>query len=113
SVKAADVVYSWNRVARLPENDYQSASIFEPVQGYADVQSGKAQALSGLRAADDYTVVATLTAPAGFWLVELGLWAAAVIDQKVVASKGEDTWWTTPEGLVGTGPFRMTSRVKG
>jgi oligopeptide transport system substrate-binding protein len=113
SVKAADVVYSWNRVARLNEGEYQSASIFEPVQGYEDVQSGRAQTLSGLRTTDDYTVVATLAAPAGFWLVELGLWAVAVVDQKVVASKGEDTWWTTPEGLVGTGPFRLTARVKG
>jgi oligopeptide transport system substrate-binding protein len=28
----------------------------------------------------------------------------------VVAAKGEDAWWTTPEGLVGTGAFRMSSR---
>jgi ABC-type oligopeptide transport system, periplasmic component len=113
TVKAADVLYSWNRVASLDADEYPSASIFERVQGYAEVQSGRAQTLSGLRKSDDFTIVATLTAPAGYWLVELGLWPAAVIDQKVVAGKGEDTWWTTPEGLVGTGPFRMTSREKG
>ena len=113
TVKAADVLYSWNRVARLNANDYPSATIFENVRGYTDVQSGHAQTLSGLRKADDYTIVATLTEPAGYWLVELGLWATAVIDQNVVAGKGEDTWWTTPEGLVGTGPFRMSGRVKG
>jgi len=112
-VKAADVLYSWNRVASLNQDDYASATIFENVQGYADLQSGRATTLSGLRAGDDYTVVANLTEPAGYWLVELGLWAAAIVDQKVVAGRGEDTWWTTPEGLVGTGPFRMTSREKG
>jgi ABC-type oligopeptide transport system substrate-binding subunit len=112
-VKAEDVLYSWNRVARLKADDYFSAVIFEVVKGYAEVQAGRAQTLSGLNKSDDYTVVATLIAPAGFWLVELGLWAAAVIDQKVVAASGEDTWWTTPEGLVGTGPFRMSSRDKG
>jgi len=113
TVKAADVIYSWNRVASLNGDEYPSASIFERVQGFAEVQSGRATTLSGLRKSDDYTVVATLTAPAGYWLVELGLWAAAVIDQGVVAGKGEDTWWTTPEGLVGTGPFKMTGRQKG
>jgi oligopeptide transport system substrate-binding protein len=113
TVKAADVLYSWNRVASLNADKYPSASIFESVQGFANVQSGRAKTLSGLRKSDDYTVVATLTAPAGFWLVELGLWAAAVVDQRVVAGKGEDTWWTTPDGLIGTGPFRMTSREKG
>lgn len=113
TVKAADVLYSWNRVANLNADKYPSASIFESVQGFADVQSGRAKTLSGLRKSDDYTIVATLTAPAGYWLVELGLWAAAVVDQRVVAGKGEDTWWTTPDGLIGTGPFRMTSREKG
>jgi oligopeptide transport system substrate-binding protein len=112
-VRAADVLYSWNRVARLNTDVYQSASIFEPVKGFADMQAGRAKTLSGLNTTDDYTVVATLTAPAGYWLVELGLWAAAVIDQNVVARQGEDAWWTTPEGLVGTGPFRMSSREKG
>jgi oligopeptide transport system substrate-binding protein len=113
TVKAADVLYSWNRVASLNVDEYPSASIFEEVEGYAAMQSGRAQTLSGLRKTDDYTIVATLTEPAGFWLVELGLWSAAVVDQRVVAGKGQDAWWTTPEGLVGTGPFKMTSREKG
>ena len=112
-VKAADVLYSWNRVARLTGDFYGSASIFENVQGFADVQEGRAQVLSGLRQSDDYTIVATLTVPTGYWLVLLSLWAATVVDQSVIAAKGEDTWWTNPDGLVGTGPFRMTGREKG
>lgn len=112
-VKAADVLYSWNRVARLNEDVYGNASIFHLVSGYADVQSGRAETLSGLTKPDDYTVVARLTAPGGYWLVELGLWGAAVVDQEVVAAQGEDAWWTTPAGLIGTGPFRMTSRAPG
>ncbi len=110
---ADDVLYSWNRVARLTGDFYGSASIFEKVQGFADVQEGRARVLSGLRKSDNYTVVATLTAPAGYWLVLLGLWSSAVIDQNVVAAQGEDAWWRTPEGLIGTGPFRLSSREKG
>ncbi|HEV2035137.1 MAG TPA: ABC transporter substrate-binding protein [Candidatus Dormibacteraeota bacterium] len=111
-VKAADVLYSWNRMAALV--DYASSIIFEVVAGYSEVLAGRSKGgLSGLSAPDDYTVVAKLTAPAGWWLAELGLWSAAVIDKNVVGARGEDTWWTTPEGLVGTGPFRMTNRNEG
>src|SRR5205823_13586501 len=46
TVKAADVLYSWNRVAGLNADEYPSATIFEGVQGYAEVQSGQAQTLS-------------------------------------------------------------------
>ena len=113
SVTATDVLYSWNRVASLNGDVYPSASIFEAIQGYEDVQAGRAPTLLGLRKTDDYTIVATLTRPAGYWLVELGLWAAAVVDRSVVSRMGEDTWWTTPEGLVGTGAFKMTGREKG
>ncbi len=110
-VKAADVLYSWNRTAALI--DYASSSIFNVVAGYSDISSGRSKVLSGLTAPNDHTVVAKLTAPAGWWLEEIGLWAAAVIDKNVVSARGEDTWWSTPEGLVGTGPFRMTKRNQG
>jgi oligopeptide transport system substrate-binding protein len=112
-VKARDVLYSWNRVAALNPDTYGSSSIFEVVAGYADVVSGKTKTLSGLTAPDDYTVEAQLTQPAGWWLVELGLWATALVDQTVVQARGEDSWWSTPEYLIGTGPFRMSKRDPG
>ncbi|GAC1509694.1 MAG: ABC transporter substrate-binding protein [Candidatus Dormibacteraceae bacterium] len=111
AVNASDVLYSWNRMAALVK--YDSSYIFDVVAGDAEVRAKKSATLSGLSAPDDHTVVARLIKPAGWWLVELGLWAAGVIDKNVVSARGEDTWWTTPEGLVGTGPFRMTNRVEG
>ena len=111
-VKAEDVLYSWNRVAALGD-PYDSHYIFAPVVGSADVFENRAKTLSGLTAPDDHTVIAKLTEPSGDWLVELALISAAVVDKDVIAGSGEDTWWTTPDGLVGTGPFRMTNRVKG
>jgi ABC-type oligopeptide transport system substrate-binding subunit len=111
-VTSADVLYSWNRLSALGD-PYPSSYIFEVVAGFADVLAGRTKTLSGLTAPDDHTVVAKLTAPAGWWLVELGLWAAAVIDKKVVVAQGEDRWWSTPDGLIGTGPFRMSKRDPG
>lgn len=112
-VTAPDVLYTWNRVAALTASSYPSAYIFDPVAGFAEMQSKKLKTLSGLSAPDDHTVVAKLTKPAGYWLVELGLWPAAVVDRRVVEQGGENDWWTTREGLVGTGPFRMSARDKG
>jgi oligopeptide transport system substrate-binding protein len=66
--------------------------------------------MSGLTAPDDYTIKAQLSDPAGFWLTELALWTAAVVDQKVISAAGEDTWWTKPDTLIGSGPFKMTAR---
>jgi oligopeptide transport system substrate-binding protein len=105
-VRADDFIYSWNRAAAA-RFDY--ASIFEPVQGYAEVAAGKTKTLNGLSKDDDYTLKATLSKPAGYWLTELGLWAAWVVDQKVIASAGDDRWYTAPDTLVGTGPFKMSA----
>jgi oligopeptide transport system substrate-binding protein len=107
-VKASDFLYSWNRAARL--NDAY-ATVFDPVVGGLETEGGKAQTMSGLSAPDDYTIKAQLTDPSGFWLTELALWTAAVVDQKVITSAGEDTWWTKPDTLIGAGPFKMTART--
>jgi len=106
-IKASDVIYSWTRAAHL--NDAY-ATVFDPVVGGIDVEAGKAQTMSGLSAPDDYTVKAQLTDPAGFWLTELAMWTANVVDQKVIQSAGEDIWWTKPESMIGSGPFKMTAR---
>src|SRR5256885_1685583 len=79
--------------------------------GRTDVEAGKAQTMSALTAPDDYTVKAQLSAPAGYWLTELALWTATLVDQKVIQTAGEDTWWTKPETMIGSGPFKMTART--
>jgi oligopeptide transport system substrate-binding protein len=109
AVKAADFVYSWNRAARI-QGDY--ASVFAPVAGYDDVAAGKAKEMTGLKALDDYTIQATLSAPAGYWYTEVALWTAWVVDKKVIdANGGDDKWFTNPVNLIGTGQYRMTART--
>jgi oligopeptide transport system substrate-binding protein len=107
-IKAGDFLYSWNRAARL--NDAY-ATVFAPVVGFDSTAGGSAETMNGLTAPDDYTIKAQLSEPAGFWLTELALWNAAVVDEKVIQSAGEDTWWTKPETLIGAGPFKMTART--
>ena len=111
-VTSADVLYSWNRAARL--NDSYGI-VFAPVAGYSAVAPTKgtptATTLSGLSAPDPYTVVAKLSLPAGYWLTEVALWTADVVDQKVIPSDTDKTWWTTAATAIGTGPFKLTTYV--
>jgi oligopeptide transport system substrate-binding protein len=95
-VTAEDFRYSWNRAAAAQGGN---ANAFDPV--------------AGLSAPDAYTLVATLSVPAGYWLAELALPVASVVDKNVIKAQGEEVWWTTPEGLIGTGPFKLTSRTPG
>ncbi len=111
-VTSADVLYSWNRAARL--NDSYGI-VFEPVAGYRDVAPASgtptASTMSGLTAPDTYTVVAKLSHTAGYWTTELGLWTADVVDQKVIPNDTDKTWWTNPATAIGTGPFKLTAYV--
>jgi ABC-type oligopeptide transport system substrate-binding subunit len=104
-ITSQDVLYSWNRVAQLQDS---YATVFQPVAGYSDVASGKAQTMSGLTAPDPNTVVAKLQAPAGYWLTEVAFAPSALVDQKAIQQGGADTWWTKPQTAVGAGPFKLT-----
>src|SRR5947209_14165547 len=65
--------------------------------------------MSGLTAPDDYTVVAKLTSPAGWWLSAIALESTtgAIVDMNAV-KQDPDNWWTKPETLVGTGAYKVT-----
>jgi len=109
-ITADDFIYSWNRSA-AKQGDY--AGLFSVVAGYDAVAGGRANQLSGLAKVDDFTFAATLTKRAGYFITLVGLWPFWVVDQKVIASAGEDAWFTKPETLIGSGPFRMTAHVPG
>ncbi len=109
-ITAADFIYSWNRAA-AKQGDY--AGLFALIAGYQDVAAGKTAQMSGLTKGDDYTLNVTLTKRAGYFLTLVGLWPFWLVDQKVVASAGEDAWATKTDTLIGSGPFRMTSRTPG
>ena len=108
SIKADDVIFSWNRAAAL--NDAY-ATVFDPVVGGPDTEAGKTKTMSGLTKKDDYTIVVQLSDQAGYWLTELALWTADIVSQKAVTSGGEDKWWQTPATAIGAGPFKMTGRT--
>ena len=109
-ITADDFIYSWNRAA-AKQGDY--AGLFDLIAGYQDVASGKSSQMSGLSKVDDYTLNVTLAKRAGYFVAEVGLWPYWAVDQKVVSSAGDSAWFTRPDTLVGSGPFRMTARTPG
>jgi oligopeptide transport system substrate-binding protein len=109
-VRASDFVYSWNRAAADEPDNFVGPV---PIAGFDAVARHDSPAMSGLVAPDDQTLIVRLTQPAGYWLSELLMPSYWVVDQKVILSNGVDRWWTTPEGLIGTGPFKMTLRTPG
>jgi ABC-type oligopeptide transport system substrate-binding subunit len=108
-VTAKDWIYSWSRAARV-QGDY--ASDLAGVVGYDDVAKKTATTLKGMTAVDDYTLKVELSDPAGYFMAELANFASAkaVLEQKVVEAN-PDTWWTKPETMIGTGPFKMSART--
>jgi len=109
-ITADDFIYSWNRAA-AKQGDY--AGLLQPIAGYQAVADGRTAKLSGLVKVDAYTFTSTLTKQAGYWATTVGLWPFWVVDRKVIAPAGENVWFTKPETLIGSGPFRLTARVAG
>jgi oligopeptide transport system substrate-binding protein len=54
-----------------------------------------------------------LTKPAGYWLTTVALWPFWIVDSKVITTAGDNVWFTNPQTLIGSGPFRMSSHSAG
>ena len=123
-VTSKDVLYSWNRSAAM-QGAY--ATNLAAIDGYSTVSSNTASGaaleallekndpsvtLTGLTAPDPYTVVVKLSNPAGWFLPAIALSGSTgeIVDQNAV-KQDFDNWWTNPATAIGTGPFKMTSRV--
>ncbi|HVU10701.1 MAG TPA: ABC transporter substrate-binding protein [Phototrophicaceae bacterium] len=108
ALTADDVVYSFNRLANAKiATTYATSLILGSVAGFADVQSGAATTLSGVKAVDPQTVQITLSAPNSALLPALTMVPAAIIPKE--AADDADTFGDQP---VGTGPYMVKEWVK-
>src|SRR4029077_6361759 len=109
-ITADDFIYSWTRAVK-EQGDY--ATLFGPIVGYQAVADGRAAKLSGLAKVNDYSFTSTMIKPVGPWYTIVGLWPFWVVDQKVISVAGDNVWFTTPDTLIGSGPFRMPAPSAG
>jgi oligopeptide transport system substrate-binding protein len=103
AVVAQDVIYSWERAAAPATNSDTVLTYLGDIVGMADMHSGKAQHISGLKALDDHTLQVTIDAAKPYFLFKLTMPVAFVLDQKNVASG--PNWYRTPNG---TGPYKLS-----
>ena len=103
SVLAQDVIYSWERAANPVTKSDTVLTYLGDILGVADMHSGKAQHISGLKALDDHTLQVTIDAAKPYFLFKLTLPVAFVLDQKNVESGSN--WYRTPTG---TGPYKLS-----
>jgi oligopeptide transport system substrate-binding protein len=123
-----DVLYSWNRAASM-SGAYGTSygTNLAAIVGFDTVSKSKAVGaaleklleakdpavtMSGLTAPDDYTIKVQLSVPAGWFLPAISLTGSTgqIVDVNAV-KQDFDNWWTNPATAVGTGPYKMTSRV--
>lgn len=108
-VTSADWIWSWTRTLRL--NDAYASNLYA-IKGASAVADGTATTVSGLSAPDDYTLVAKLDSPAGYFLTQLAMpTAAEVLDKKVITAAGDDHWTENVTTYIGSGPWKMTARI--
>ncbi len=102
-VKAADVVYSLNRVVH-PKTQSPAQGFYKSIVGFDEMVAGKAETLAGLSAPDDATVKIVLTAPDATMLHVLALNFSSVVPKEAVDKWGDDFG----HHPVGAGPFELT-----
>jgi len=100
-VTAADVIYAWERAADPATGSDTVLTYLGDVAGVAEMNSGQADSISGLRALDDYTLEVTLREPVVYFLQKLAYPVAYVVDKNNVS---DPDWEHNPNG---TGPFRL------
>ncbi len=102
-VVAQDVIYSWERAANPATQSDTVLTYLGDIVGVAEMHSGKANHISGLKALDPHTLQVTIDAAKPYFLFKLTLPVAFVLDQKNVESGAN--WYRTPNG---TGPYKLT-----
>lgn len=108
ALTADDIVYSLNRAV---DPDVRSGYAFflAVIDGYGAVSDGSAEALAGVEALDDRTVVIRLGQPAGYLPSLLTLWPYWAVDSETIAEFGDD--WVNPPNTNGTGSYALVEQT--
>lgn len=116
-VTAADVEYTFTMVAN-PDIPASSYSSFASIAGFAEVNAGKAEKVSGIKVVDDHTVQFTLTGPDVTFLSKVaksdfrtsGIMPSHLLSSVPTADFAKNAFWDKP---VGSGPFKFVQYKPG
>lgn len=102
-VTAQDFIYSWERAANASTQSETVLTYLGDIVGVQEMNAGKADHISGLKALDQHTLQVTIDAPKPYFLLKLTYPTGYVVDKSNVESGKE--WYRTPNG---TGPYKLT-----
>ena len=106
-VTSADFKYSWERICRadfLPAPSSQGYKIGQ-VLGADEMMAGEADELAGVECPDDLTLVVTLKAPYGDFLLDCTDVASAPVPAGMAGT--EEDYQSFRKAPIGNGPFMM------
>ena len=103
-VTAADVKYSLDRLASPKTNSPNAKLLLAGVEGFDDVQAGKATELKGVRVVSPGEVEIKVDRSEGDFLVHLAHPATAIVSKDAVEQGGENWGTTHPNG---TGAYKL------
>ena len=103
AVTAQDFVYSWERAAQPETLSDTVLTYLGDIVGVAEMHTGKADHISGLKVLDDHTLQVTIDAPKPYFLLKLTYPTGFVVDKNNVQTGSE--WVRKPNG---TGPYKLT-----
>ncbi|MBI5841522.1 MAG: peptide ABC transporter substrate-binding protein [Chloroflexi bacterium] len=102
AVTAQDFIYSWERAADPATASDTALTYLGDIVGVAEMASGQADFITGLKAIDDHILQVTIDAPKPYFLLKLTYPTAFVVDKNNVERGGE--WFRQPNG---TGPYKL------
>lgn len=102
-VSADDVKYSWERALNPDTGSVTAENFLGDIVGARDLSRGRADSVSGIKAADDTTVAITIDAPKSYFLYKLSYPTAFVVDKRQIAAR-PNNWTQKPNG---TGPYKL------
>lgn len=121
-ITARDYEYALRRAVdpRVPDRvlnyalfDIEGARALDRLSANAtSAEIDKAYANYGVKTVDSRTLVITFDKPIGYWPSVAATLVSFPTDQTLV-DKDPSTWWSTPAGHNGNGPFKIQSIVQG
>lgn len=105
-VTVHDFVFAWRRILS-PELAAKYANIMYVLKNAEALNNGKMKGMEklGVQALNDYTLQATLKAPAPYFLTLLTHYTSYPLPQHVLKKLGKE--WSKAENLVSNGPYKL------
>ena len=111
-VTAQTYVYTLTRALTASVQSPISTLFLGNIVGAADLNSGKATTLSGVRALNDTTLQITLTQPTEYFLQVMASSVAFALNSQLIGQYGQTDWTNHVVGNgIGTGPFMIKQWV--